>query len=212
MVRKVGTTSSPSIWGSASSTWWPRSAQSLTVSRRAVRYSGATGAPFGAFLVKAMRSRPGSAPISDRNGRAGAGAAYGSPGPAPEVASSRAAVSRTVRVTACSVEQPPRPSPEYGAWELRPLVGLSPTSPQHAAGARMLPKPSEAWAIGSILAPTEAAAPPDEPPEMRSVSQGLRVGPYSRGSQVSESPSSQELVRPKITSPAAFRRWTRTPS
>src|SRR5215217_7585234 len=123
IVTKVGTTSSPSIWGSASSTWWLRSAQSLTVSWRAVRYSGATGAPFGAFVVKAIRIRPGSAPISERNGRAGDGAAYGSPGPAPEVASSRAAVSRTVRVTACSVEQPPSPSPEYGAWELRPLVG-----------------------------------------------------------------------------------------
>jgi len=70
----------------------------------------------------------------------------------------------------------------------------------------MLPKPSEAWAIGSIREPTEAAAPPDEPPEMRLVSQGLRVGPYSRGSQVRERPSSQELVRPKMTSPEASRR------
>jgi len=59
---------------------------------------------------------------------------------------------------------------------------------QQAAGARMLPKPSEAWAIGSIREPTEAAAPPDEPPEIRLVSHGLRVGPYSRGSQVSDRP------------------------
>src|SRR5437870_9476100 len=105
-----------------------------------------------------MRIRPGFAPTSARNGPAGAGAAYGSPGPAPDVASSRAAVSRTDRVTACSVEQPPSPSPAYGAWVLRPRVGFKPTSPQHAAGARIEPKPSDACAIGSIRAPTDAAA------------------------------------------------------
>ena len=70
-------------------------------------------------------------------------------------------------VTACSVEQPPRPSPEYGDWLFRPRVGFSPTRPQQAAGARIEPKPSEACAIGSIRAPTDAAAPPDEPPEIR---------------------------------------------
>ena len=65
----------------------------------------------------------------------------------------------------------------YGAIVFRPRVGLRPTSPQHAAGARIEPKPSEACAIGSMRAPTEAAAPPDEPPEMRVRSQGLFVGP-----------------------------------
>ncbi len=64
--------------------------------------------------------------------------------------------------------------------------------------------------MGSMRAPTAAAAPPLEPPEMRLGSQGLRVGPYWRGSQVSERPSSQVLVRPKITSPARFRRSTCT--
>ena len=85
---------------------------------------------------------------------------------------------------------------------LRPRVGLRPTTPQHAAGARIEPKPSVACAIGSMRAPTAAAAPPLEPPEMRVGSHGLRVGPCSRGSHVSESPSSHVLVRPKMTRPA----------
>ena len=117
-------------------------------------------------------------------------------------------MSRTVRVTACSVEQPPSPSPVTGAKVLRPRVGLSPTMPQQAAGARMDPKPSEACAIGSMRAPTDAAAPPDDPPEMRVTSHGLLVGPWSCGSQVSERPSSQVLVRPKMTRPAFFNRFT----
>ncbi len=91
---------------------------------------------------------------------------------------------------------------------LRPRVGLSPTRPQQAAGARMLPKPSLACAIGSMRAPAAAAAPPLLPPEMRLVSHGLRVGPKSCGSQVRDSPSSHVLVRPKITKPARFRRAT----
>ena len=60
---------------------------------------------------------------------------------------------------------------------LRPRVGLRPTRPQQAAGARIEPNPSLACAIGSIRAPTAAAAPPLEPPETRAGSQGFRVGP-----------------------------------
>jgi len=86
-------------------------------------------------------------------------------------------VSRTLSVTACSVERPPSPSPAKGAKVLRLRVGLSPTRPQHAAGARIEPKPSEAWAIGSMRAPTAAAAPPLEPAEMRVRSHGFLVGP-----------------------------------
>ena len=91
---------------------------------------------------------------------------------------------------------------------LRARVGLRPTSPQHAAGARIDPKPSVAWAIGSMRAPTAAAAPPLEPPEMRVRSHGFFVGPWSTGSHVSDRPSSHVLVRPKITSPAALSRRT----
>src|SRR5947207_463742 len=44
-----------------------------------------------------MRSVPGSAPTSSRNGRFGGGATAMSPGPGPFVASSMAAVSRVVQ-------------------------------------------------------------------------------------------------------------------
>jgi len=91
---------------------------------------------------------------------------------------------------------------------LRARVGLRPTSPQQAAGARMDPKPSVACAMGSMREPTAAAAPPLEPPEMRPRSHGFLVGPYWRGSHVSERPSSQVLVRPKMTRPARLRRFT----
>src|SRR5205823_2326352 len=87
----------------------------------------------------------------------------------------------TVSVTACSVEQPPSPSPRYGAMVFRPREGLSPTRPQQEAGARMDPKPSEPCAMGSMRAPTEAAAPPEDLPEMRAVSHGLLVGPRGPG-------------------------------
>ena len=65
----------------------------------------------------------------------------------------------------------------YGAMVLRPRVGLSPTMPQHAAGARIDPNPSLACAIGSMRAPTAAAAPPLDPPDIRVRSQGFFVGP-----------------------------------
>ena len=60
---------------------------------------------------------------------------------------------------------------------LRDRVGFRPTMPQHDAGARIEPNPSEACAMGSMRAPTAAAAPPLEPPEMRVVSHGFFVGP-----------------------------------
>ncbi len=103
---------------------------------------------------------------------------------------------------------PPSPSPAYGAIVLRDRVGLRPTIPQQDAGARIEPNPSEACAMGSMRAPTAAAAPPLEPPEMRVVSHGLFVGPKSAGSQVRERPSSHEFVRPKITRPARLSRRT----
>ncbi len=42
---------------------------------------------------------------------------------------------------------------------------------------RIEPPPSEPWASENAPPATAAAAPPLEPPGVRSVSQGLRVGP-----------------------------------
>jgi malate synthase len=50
----------------------------------------------------------------------------------------------------------------------RPREGLNPNRPQYAAGMRMLPPPSEPWAIGTMPDATAAADPPLEPPASRS--------------------------------------------
>src|SRR5436309_5317635 len=149
-----------------------------------------------------MRSRPGSAPTSCRNGRAGGGAQYGSPTSGPEVASSSAALSRTERVTACSATRPLNISPKSGPSGLRARVGFNPKTPQHDAGMRIEPPPSLACAIGTSPAATAAAEPPLEPPVLRVVFQGLRDGPNSFGSVVGKMPYSGVLVLPTTTSPA----------
>jgi len=73
---------------------------------------------------------------------------------------------------------------------------------------RIEPSPSEAWAIGSIPAPTADAAPPDEPPDMRVGSQGLRHGPSRRDSVVPVMPYSGVFVLPNSTIPVARKRFT----
>jgi hypothetical protein len=91
-------------------------------------------------------------------------------------------------------------------------VGFSPTSPQHDAGIRIEPPPSLPCASGSIPDATAAAAPPDDPPGVRSVSQGLRTGPKRRGSDTGRIPNSGMLVLPTITNPASRSRRTRKAS
>ena len=54
----------------------------------------------------------------------------------------------------------------------------------------------------------DAAEPPPEPPGMRSVSQGLRVGPYAECSVDEPIANSSMLVLPRITSPASRIRVT----
>jgi hypothetical protein len=48
--------------------------------------------------------------------------------------------------------------------ETRPVVGLSPYTPQNDDGIRIEPPPSEPNAIGEKPADTAPALPPDEPP------------------------------------------------
>ena len=88
----------------------------------------------------------------------------GRPASAPWTASRIAAVSRTERVTTSSATSPPMTSPNSGARDTRPRDGLSPTSPQHAAGMRIEPPPSLACAAATMPAATAAAEPPLEPP------------------------------------------------
>ena len=59
---------------------------------------------------------------------------------------------------------------------------------------------------------TAAPEPPEEPPGVRSVSHGLRVGPKRFGSVTGRIPISGMFVRPTITKPASLRRRTRKAS
>ncbi len=133
-----------------------------------------------------------------------------SPTPGPRTASSRAAESRTERLTPNST--PRLLSSRKGPSEMRPCDGLRPTSPQHEAGMRMLPPPSLAWANGTMPAATAAAEPPLLPPGEWSVLHGLWVAPQAVGSVVGRLPNSGLLVRPAMTSPAARKRETRVVS
>src|SRR5262245_9749977 len=76
-----------------------------------------------------------------------------------------------------------------------------PNSPQQDAGMRIEPPPSPPPAIGTIRLATAAADPPLDPPLMRSVFHGFRVGPNSSGSVYGVSPSSGVPVFPSATSP-----------
>src|SRR5215213_9266992 len=96
--------------------------------------------------------------------------------------SSVTAVSRTVRLRQPSVGRPTAPSVQSGAHDTRPRLGLSPTSPQHDAGMRIEPPPSLPCASDTMPAATAAPLPPDDPPGVRLVSHGLRVGPKRSGS------------------------------
>ena len=113
-------------------------------------------------------------------------------------------MSATVRVSIPSI--PSSESPSSGAEEIRPRWGLSPTRPQHAAGMRIEPPPSLPCATGTIPAATAAAEPPEEPPGVRSRSQGLRVGPNRRASLVGRMPYSGSVVVPTTMKPARFSR------
>ena len=110
-------------------------------------------------------------------------------------------MSATVRVSIPSM--PSSESPSSGAAEIRPRAGFSPTSPQQAAGILIEPPPSLPCATGTMPAATAAAAPPDEPPGVRSRSHGLRVGPNNRASLVGRMPYSGSVVVPTITKPAS---------
>ena len=68
---------------------------------------------------------------------------------------------------------------------------------------RIEPPPSLPWAIGTMPEATAAAAPPEEPPGVRSQVPGLRVGPKQRGSVTGRIPNSGSVVVPTITNPAS---------
>jgi hypothetical protein len=127
---------------------------------------------------------------------------YGAPMSAPWTTSSRTAQSWTERVNALTVVKPRQASPSMGQVGVRPRVGLRPTRPQHNAGIRIEPPPSEAWAKGAMRAAIAAPEPPLEPPGVRLTSQGLRQTPSASGSVTGARPNSGVLVLATNTSPA----------
>ena len=181
---------------------------SVAASRAACSHTGSSSAPSsGALNAKPMFSVPGGLTALSVYARSGGGAQLASPSSGPARTSSAAAVSTTVRV---STPSPTRKlSPASGPTETRPRAGLRPTRPQQAAGMRIEPPPSLPCAIGTMPAATAAAAPPLEPPGVRSRSHGLRVGPNRRDSVVGRIPISGSAVLPTITNPASRSRLTR---
>src|SRR2546421_12859828 len=80
--------------------------------------------------------------------------------------------------------------------------------PHIAAGWRIDPPVSDPSATGATAAATAAADPPLEPPGVRSVAHGLRVGPNAEFSVDDPIANSSQLVLPMTTAPAASRRAT----
>src|SRR6478672_12489542 len=84
-----------------------------------------------------------------------------------------------------------------------PYVGFTPTVPVTEAGCRIEPPVSVPMASGASKAANAAALPPPEPPGIRVVSHGLRVGPYAEFSVEEPIANSSRLVLPRIGMPAA---------
>ena len=99
-----------------------------------------------------------------------------------------------------------------GQVEMRPRCGLMPTRWVQAAGMRTLPAPSEPIAAVTRPAATAAALPPDDPPGVCSRDHGLRVWPKAGPLVNGHCPSSQVLVLPTMTAPAARSRRTTSAS
>ena len=124
-----------------------------------------------------------------------------SPVPRSEIRSRKAALSRTVWLTTWPTLSPLQHSASVPSMVVSPRLGLRPKSPQFAAGMRIEPPPSLAWAAGTMPAATAAAAPPEEPPVECERCHGLRHAPVSTGSVVSVSPHSGVLVLPSMLRP-----------
>ena len=87
-------------------------------------------------------------------------------------------------------------------------MGLSPTTPQNAAGCRIDPPVSEPSASGAHRAATATADPPLDPPGVRSLAHGLRTGPYAEFSFDDPIANSSQFALPMMTAPAASMRCT----
>ena len=90
-----------------------------------------------------------------------------------------------------------------GKTGMTPQDGLIPKTPQKAAGIRTDPAPSLPMAAGPRPAATAAAAPPLEPPAVRSSRHGLRAGPLTLLPESPFQPNSLVVVLPRSGAPAS---------
>src|SRR5215468_1640792 len=95
-----------------------------------------------------------------------------------------------------------------GQLGTRPYVAFRPTRPLKLEGMRTEPPPSVPMAIGPSPAATAAPAPPDDPPGVRSVFQGLRVMPFSGESVTPLWPYSELVLWANPMAPASRSRAT----
>ena len=130
----------------------------------------------------------------------------GSRGSGPRVSASTARASATSRVIGPACERFSLTVP--GQTGIAPSVGLSPTTPQNAAGMRTEPPASVPVAMGTAPPATVAPDPALEPPELRVGSHGLRVTPVRGEMPVPFHPNSGVVVRPTTTTPASSSRAT----
>ena len=185
-------------------TSWPSRRRSSAASLTAAPHPDATSRRSGRRRSSRCAACPGR----------GAAVANGSAGAAPRTR--RRSRSRRARRAAARSRRPcgsarrrstRKRSPMSGPCEIRPRAGLSPTRPQQAAGCGSSRRRRCRARSGRIPAATAAAAPPDEPPGVRSRSHGLRVGPNA-AARSSAGSRTRAVVVPTITKPASRSRRT----
>src|SRR5437870_13868321 len=127
------------------------------------------------------------------------------------MADNRIAPSRTLRVNVptWSREEANAINPKR---EIRPYVGLRPTTPHRDAGWRTEPPVSVPSAHTASPAATAAADPPEDPPGTVSRFHGLWTGPKPEFSFEDPMANSSQFVLPTRTDPAARRRAHGVPS
>ena len=95
-----------------------------------------------------------------------------------------------------------------GPCATRPGLGRMPTTPQKPAGVRRLPPRSDPVASQIWPLASAAAEPPEEPPQVRLVSHGLRVSPNTSLKVFPPAPNSGVLDFASTTPPRSSSRST----
>src|ERR1700733_14674387 len=122
--------------------------------------------------LQAIRFGATGSNAARKNGTDGAASDNGSSGCSPTMASSISATSATLRAMGPSTSSMPKAS-ERGPCATRPGLGRNPTTEKNDAGKRTEPAMSLPVASQASPLATAAAEPPDDPPGVNRVSQGL---------------------------------------